>query len=231
MILSGPAIHAAQLAGDIRITPFDPNLLNPASYDLTLGDELCVYTQARAHESDYPQMVSSLITLPAPPRGLDSKRELLSFRTRIDPTRGLMVGEHGVRPRVLLLHTRESVFARRHAWVVDGKSSLGRLGLAIHVTAGYGDPGFNGQVTLEVVALGEPVRVYPGMRIAQVRFMPIVDEYGRNERVPDYRDQGHYVGGAARGPVPSRSYLQFPRDEEPTLPATVPPTPPPPTED
>ncbi len=224
MILSGPAIHAAQLAGDIRISPFTPGQLNPASYDLTLGDELCVYVRPGVDRRHEGQCFGSARSLPDAPYQLDSRTDNPAYRARMDAERGFLVGGYEA-SRTLLLHTRETVYARRHAWVVDGKSSLGRLGLAIHVTAGYGDPGFEGQVTLEVVALGEPVRIYPGMRIAQVRFMPVVDEYGRNEQVPDYRERGHYTGAAARGPIPSRSHLQF--EDHPTVPASVSATPPP----
>ncbi len=213
MILSGPAIHAAQIAGDISIAPFNERQINPASYDLTLGGDLCVYVRPGADRSREGREVDSYGMLPNPPYALDAKHNNASYKARL-PANGFLVGGQ----RVLLLHTVERIWARRHAWVVDGKSSLGRLGLAIHVTAGYGDPGFDGQVTLEVVALGEPVRIYPGMRIAQVRFMPVVDEYGRHENIPDYRTAGHYTGLGARGAVPSRSYLQF-EQGEPTIPA------------
>ncbi len=213
MILSGPAIHAAHLAGDIRISPFNTAQVNPASYDLTLGDELCVYARPGVDRSREHGIYSRSELLPEPPFVLDACKENASYRARLD-RKGFVIGQQ----RVVLLHTAETVFARKHAWVVDGKSSLGRLGLAIHVTAGYGDPGFDGQVTLEVVALGEPVRIYPGMRIAQVRFMPVVDEYGAFDHVPHYQAGGHYVGRAARGPVPSRSYLQF-EDRQTTIPA------------
>lgn len=117
------------------------------------------------------------------------------------------------------MHTRETIApGLEMVAVVDGKSSLGRLGLVVHATAGYIDPGFNGQVTLECAALGEDVIVYPGMRIAQVRFV-------RMETIPDlrlsYELSGHYVGAEAHGPVPSRSYLQFDRGPK-TDPAPAP---------
>jgi len=87
--------------------------------------------------------------------------------------------------------------------VIDGKSSIGRLFIAMHITAGYGDTGFNGQYTLEVTAV-HPVIVYPGMRFCQMRFHTTVGE------VLDYANcDSHYTGANAMGPVASQAYKQF----------------------
>lgn len=200
MILSGANIAGRVAAGDIVIDPFDPRQLNPASYDLTLGDELCAYVASGADRSREGYKLRSSIELPSPPLALDARCENNSYLARLSPE-----GFRVVPGRVHLMHTRERVWTRRFVPVIDGKSSLGRLGLAIHVTAGFGDPGFDGQFTLEVVALGEAVVLYPGMRIAQLRFHML-------EGVADYQRSGHYVGSAAIGPVPSKSYLQFERE-------------------
>lgn len=215
MILSGAVIaHAEREQLGISIEPFDPDLVNPSSYDLTLGDECCVYVRSE-HNAVYPSHdVSSTSLLPRAPDWLDAKQLNPSFRFRMHPD-----GFRVERGRIFLMHTREVIApGLEHVAVVDGKSSLGRLGLVVHATAGYVDPGFKGQVTLECAALGEDVVVYPGMRIAQVRFV-------RMETIPDlrlsYEHCGNYVGEASRGPVPSRSYLQFQRepktDPAPTL--------------
>ena len=74
--------------------------------------------------------------------------------------------------------------------------------IVIHLTAGYGDIGFDGQYTLEVSVL-HPVRVYAGMRFCQMRFHRTV---GMNV---DYKERGHYVGDDAKGPIPSKVYMQF----------------------
>jgi dCTP deaminase len=84
---------------------------------------------------------------------------------------------------------------------VDGRSSVGRIGMLIHVTAGWIDPGFNGTVTLELVNLAHvPVKLYPGMRIGQMIFSllnePVNLRYGDPARTSSYQGQG-------RGPVPS----------------------------
>lgn len=207
MILSGTAIERAIEDRAIAIDPFNLEQLNPASYDLTLGDELCVYVSGGTDRSREGGMVRSWHDLPPPPAALDARTENAFYRCRMSPD-GFTVNA-AIQRRVFLMHTRERICTRRFVPVIDGKSSLGRLGLAIHVTAGYGDPGFDGQYTLEVVALGESVQLYPGMRIAQVRFHQL-EHHG--VIAPDYQKSGHYVGQASMGPVPSRSYLQFSRE-------------------
>ncbi len=207
MILSGPTIAGAVHVGKIAIDPYDPGLINPASYDLTLGDELRVYVTSGADRSREGNVVRSWTELPLPPPCLDSKQPNSSYLARLSPE-GFRVGSSADRPRVFLMHTRERICTHKYVPVIDGKSSLGRLGLVIHATAGYGDPGFDGQYTLEVVALGEGVILYPGMRIAQVRFHQL--EQGAHSY--GYEVHGHYVGEASMGPVASRSYKQFDRD-------------------
>jgi len=101
-----------------------------------------------------------------------------------------------------LMHTAERVFTERFVPVLDGKSSIGRLFVFVHVTAGYGDPGFNGQYTLEVTSV-HPVVLYPGMRICQMRFHTLVGE------VDSYQRRGSYRGRLAEGPIPSQSYKMF----------------------
>jgi dCTP deaminase len=99
-----------------------------------------------------------------------------------------------------LLHTEERVRTDRYVPIIDGKSSIGRLFVTVHVTAGFGDPGFDGQYTLETTVT-HPVKVYPGMRITQMRFHTIAGEVGLYE--------GNYTGEGAKGPVASRSFKQF----------------------
>jgi dCTP deaminase len=174
MILSDSAILAAVKCGDIEIEPFDPARLNPVSYDLALGNEVLMYTQ------DF----------------LSLREEPMVFRSKFD--------ERGcdLRPGVgYLMHTVERIHTKKYVPVLDGKSSIGRLFMKIHETAGYGDPGFNGQYTLEVTVV-HPLRVYPGMRIAQMRFHTILGEVQKLYA-------GNYTGEAAKGPVPSRAWRQF----------------------
>ncbi len=195
MILTGPAIQAAIERGDVEIDPFDPARINPASYDLLLGSQVAIYTAEELDLSDDERVCSDAAT--APKGVLDSKkRQNLSC---------IRMSEDGftVEPgRLYLMHTAERIHTRRYVPIIDGKSSIGRLGLTVHITAGYGDPGFNGQYTIEVVSLAHAVIVYPGMRFAQVRFHMTYP-------IPDQLYQGNYTDESAMGPVRSASWCQF----------------------
>ena len=89
----------------------------------------------------------------------------------------------------------------RHVPVLDGKSSLARLFVSVHATAGYGDAGFDGQYTLEVTVT-HPIVVFAGMRIAQIRFHTMHGEVGKLY-------SGNYTGETSKGAVASRAYKQF----------------------
>jgi dCTP deaminase len=115
------------------------------------------------------------------------------------------IGEEGtvLRPNILyLMHTLETVHTLDYVPVIDGKNSLGRLGLMVHATAGFGDPGFAGQFTLEVSVL-HPLRVYAGMKFCQLRFHMMAGP------PMNYQKTGHYIGKYSVGPVASRVYTQF----------------------
>jgi dCTP deaminase len=181
-ILSGQAIVAARERGDIVIDPFRPEMVNPASVDLTLGDHMAVYINSVGPPTALVQ------------RPLDPRVE--------QPVMALTIPSTGftLRPGIgYLMHTVERVGSRRYVPVLDGKSSMGRLFVQIHVTAGFGDPGFFGQWTLEVVVT-HPVILYPGMRIAQMRFHEMSGDVKLYEG--NYKDD-------AEGPVASRAWRQF----------------------
>lgn len=172
MILSGSEIQNALNLGRIHIFPFQRGQLNEASYDLTLGSMVKVYT--------FPEM-----------KCLDPKNpKSLAMETRMVPPSGMTLypGEG------YLLHTEERITTDHYVACIDGKSTLGRMFVLVHYTAGFVDPGFDGQYTLEVSAL-YPTRVYPGMRIAQVRFHTV------QGLITSYKDRGQYVGERALGPV------------------------------
>lgn len=192
-ILSGTAIHAAIARGDIQCEPFDPAMLNPASIDLTLGVEVAAYRIPRTDGVPLPGFWLPWF-VEREIYHLDSKTAPVADRYTMTP-QGIIL-----RPGLgYLMHTAERIGSTRYVPVLDGKSSLGRLFVQIHMTAGYGDPGFFGQWTLEVVVV-QPVRLYPGMRIAQMRFHSIegeVELYSGN-----YKDD-------ASGPVTSRAWRQF----------------------
>lgn len=173
-ILSGPEIHKYVQSGRIKVNPYNPNHLNPASLDLTLGDTVVEY------------QIDGVIDVKKPP----------ATRKRVIGSDGFVLQAH----QTYLMHTAETLFADDTVPVVDGKSSLGRLFISVHQTAGYVDPGFDGHITLEVTSY-HSVRVYAGMRFCQVRFHPIQGE------VVHYK--GHYQKEHTKGAVPSLVYQQM----------------------
>ncbi len=146
-ILSGPEIARLVGLGKIRVTPFDPTHLNPASLDLTLGTEVTQY------EVD----------------GIFDVREAPRVKTRQIGPEGFVLQAH----QPYLMHTAETVWSDCLVSVVDGKSSLGRKFISVHQTAGYIDPGYEGHITLEVTSY-HSIRIFAGMRFCQLRFHPIV---------------------------------------------------------
>lgn len=143
MILTGNEIYNQVIAGNIEIDPFDVNRLNPNSYNLSLGNELAVYRDAVLDMKNK----SELVTLPIPDEGF-----------RIEPN------------RLYLASTNETTFTDKYVPILSGRSSVGRLGISIHVTAGFGDIGFKGKWTLEIFCI-EPVIIYPNVPICQIYFI------------------------------------------------------------
>lgn len=172
MILTGNEIRQRMASGDITIEPFRPEQLGPNSYNLCLQDRMLVYTEAV----------------------LDPKQD--------NRTREIIIPPEGyvLKPgRVYIASTEEWTETRNLVPMLIGRSSVGRLGLAVHVTAGFGDIGFRGRWTLELAAT-EPVRVYPWMEICQIYYHTvqgeILDEYA-----------GKYVGQEVA--TPSRLYQEM----------------------
>ena len=148
MILSGKEI-LKHMGKEIIITPFDEKRINPNSYNLSLADELLVYEQDE----------------------LDMKKP--------NPTKQIVIPEEGLllEPnRLYLGRTNEFTKTDRYVPMLEGRSSTGRLGLFIHVTAGFGDIGFAGDWTLEIFCV-QPVRIYPNVEICQIYYHDIDGEY------------------------------------------------------
>jgi len=182
-ILSGQAILDAIDKAFISIKPFDSKSINPASVDLHLGEEVLQYKKWKAD---------------GPPQAVDVKE-------KPKVTRWIM-SEGGITlcpGQLYLMHTVESICTNHYVPVLDGKSSVGRLGIVIHLTAGFGDPGYSGQYTLEVTVV-HPVRVYAGMPFCQMRFHEITGP------IMDYQKRGHYTG-EQRGPQPSKLWMSMRR--------------------
>ena len=148
MILSGKEI-LKHMGKEIIITPFDEKRINPNSYNLSLADELLVYEQEE----------------------LDMKKP--------NPTKRIVIPEEGLllEPnRLYLGRTNEFTKTDRYVPMLEGRSSTGRLGLFIHVTAGFGDIGLAGYWTLEIFCV-QPVRIYPNVEICQIYYHDIDGEY------------------------------------------------------
>ncbi|MBX3444871.1 MAG: dCTP deaminase [Planctomyces sp.] len=161
MILSGPEIEA-RLGGDIRIDPFEPAQLNPNSYNLRLHNELLVYEEVI----------------------LDMRRANRHRRLEIPPE-GLVLDPG----RLYLGRTLERTETHNLVPMLEGRSSIGRLGLFVHITAGFGDSGFCGFWTLEMFAV-QPIRVYAGVEICQIFYHALtgdVREY-QSDKYQNNRD-------------------------------------------
>jgi len=175
MILTDHTITAEMNKGNIVIEPFNPANLGTNSYDLTLSNTLILYTE----------------------RVLDVRRK--------NPSAPIIIPEEGIvlQPNIVYLaSTIEYTQTLRHVPILMGKSSLARLGLFIHVCAGFGDVGFKGHWTLELVCV-QPVRIYAGMKIAQIVYNDITEmpkvSYDKKEDAK-YSNQG-------KDPVASKNYL------------------------
>jgi dCTP deaminase len=139
MILSGNEIRK-NLGANIVIDPFDEGKLNPNSYNLTLHDELMIYEEII----------------------LDMRKANRVRRFKI-PDEGIVLQPN----QLYLARTVERTETHNLVPMIEGRSSIGRLGLFVHVTAGFGDVGFCGYWTLEMFAV-QPVRIYAGVPICQI---------------------------------------------------------------
>jgi dCTP deaminase len=189
VVLSDRDIRAAIASGRIGLDPFDPACVQPASVDIRLDHLFRVFRSSK----------HAYIDLAKP---LDDITEL------VEVAKGeafiLHPGEF------VLGSTRERIrLANDLVSRVEGKSSLGRLGLLIHSTAGFIDPAWDGAITLELSNVNTiPITLYPGMRIGQLSFFelstPAERPYGSPELGSSYQGQV--------GPTPSRYRLDLPKD-------------------
>jgi dCTP deaminase len=175
MILTDKTIFDELAAGNIVIEPLIEANIGTNSVDLTLSNTLLMYTD---HVLDV--------------------RKKNAYAPIIIPEEGMIL-----QPNILYLaSTVEYTETLRHVPLLHGKSSLARLGLYIHVCAGFGDVGFRGHWTLELAVI-QPVKIYPGMKIAQICYhdiseMPYTDYASKADA--KYKDQG-------KDPVASKNYL------------------------
>lgn len=173
MILTGDEIRS-NLGTNIHIDPFDPSRLNPNSYNLTLHHELLTYEEV-------------VLDMAQPNR----------TRRLVIPSEGLVLSPQ----RLYLGRTVERTETHNFVPMIEGRSSIGRLGLFVHVTAGFGDVGFCGYWTLEMFAV-QPIRIYPGVSICQIFYHQVAgdiseyrsDKYQNNKDIQPsmlYKEFGH----------------------------------------
>ena len=190
MLLSDRDIRAELAAGRVVLEPFDEPMLQPSSIDVRLDGFFRVFENHR-----YPH--------------IDPAEEQPELTREVVPSKG----------EPFILHPGEFVLGSTYECVtlpddiaarLEGKSSLGRLGLLTHSTAGFIDPGFSGHVTLELSNVATlPIKLWPGMKIGQLCFFrlssPAEHPYGSGAEGSRYQNQ--------RGPTASRSHLNFHRTE------------------
>jgi dCTP deaminase len=189
MILSDATIREEVADGRIVIDPFDEACVQPSSVDLHVDSQFRVFANSR-----YPY--------------IDVKREMRDLTELVEVAEGepfiLHPGEFVLGSTLERVAIPDDMVAR-----LEGKSSLGRLGLLIHSTAGYVDPGWDGYLTLELSNVANlPITVYPGMKIGQISFFRLTTAaqapYGSKGTRSKYQGQ--------RGPTASRFFEEF-RDQ------------------
>ena len=173
-VLSDGTIRALVDAGRIKIDPWDPGMVQPASVDLRLGGSFRVFHNHRI----------TAVDLGDPPAELTEP-----VRVEEGGTFVIHPGEFVLGVTAEHVELPDDIVAR-----IEGKSSLGRLGLIVHATAGFVDPGFKGTLTLEITNLTRvPIKLYPGLLIAQLSFMtldaPAERPYGSQDLGSHYQGQ------------------------------------------
>jgi dCTP deaminase len=148
MILSGKEIEK-KLGTDISIEPFDAKQLNPNSYNLRLHEELLVYD-------------NTILDMK-----MENKASVISI-----PKSGLLLEPN----KLYLGRTVEYTKTHNYVPMLEGRSSIGRLGMFIHVTAGFGDVGFEGYWTLEIFVI-QPLIIYPNIEVCQIYYHAIDGEF------------------------------------------------------
>ena len=188
MLLSDRDIRAEVDAGRVVLDPWDPAMIQPSSVDVRMDKYFRLFDNHK-----YP------VIDPA------KDQEDLTRLVEVDPEEGFVLhpGEFVLGSTLETITLPDDLAAR-----VEGKSSLGRLGLLTHATAGFVDPGFSGHVTLELSNVATlPIMLWPGMKIGQLCFIklssPTENPYGSQKHGSHYQGQ--------RGPTASRSWQNFHR--------------------
>lgn len=175
-MLSGEEILREVENGNIVINPFNPVCVNPNSYNMTLSDELLVYTDDI----------------------LDSAKENAMKHIKI-PKEGYTLAPN----TLYIAKTVEYTETDKYVPQLSGRSSIGRVGLTVHISAGFGSVGYKGNWTLGITCV-RPTKIFPNMEICQIYFYPV---YGKVSKPYDgkYQNKGEITG--------SKSHLDFQKDK------------------
>jgi dCTP deaminase len=219
-VLTRKEILAEVKKGRIMIDPFNESNVKSNSMDLRLDDKLKIYVDNDGAPIDETWRAAiKLYGQTTDPAGrknealydfLERKGAILDQRTKprlktIDiPDEGYVI----IPGRGYLGSTVETIRTDHFVPAMHGRSSMGRLFLSPHHTAGWGDTGFSGSWTLEITCM-MPTRIYKGMRICQLSFETITGESVLYQDIDGSRYQGQ------KGPVESRMYNDFVGDEKP----------------
>jgi dCTP deaminase len=188
MLLSDRDIKAELDTGRLALEPYDVGLVQPSSIDVRLDRFFRVFNNSRYTHIDPAEQQDELTTLVEP----DGDEAFV-----------LHPGEFVLGSTLEIVSLPDDLAGR-----LEGKSSLGRLGLLTHSTAGFIDPGFSGHITLELSNVANlPIMLWPGMKIGQLCLFRLSTpaEYPYGSEIYGSRYQGQ------RGPTPSRSYRNFTR--------------------
>jgi dCTP deaminase len=190
VLLSDRDIRAEIAANRVVLDPWDPGMVQPSSVDVRLDKYFRLFDNHKYQVIDPAQDQPELTRL-----------------VEVDPADGFVLhpGEFVLGSTLETVTLPDDLAAR-----VEGKSSLGRLGLLTHATAGFVDPGFSGHVTLELSNVATlPIMLWPGMKIGQLCFIklasPAENPYGSAQYGSHYQGQ--------RGPTASRSHSNFHRTD------------------
>ena len=186
VLLSDRDIRAALQSDSLGIDPLDPELVQPSSVDVRLDKYFRVFNNSRYTH-------------------IDPKQEMEDLTSLVEVAEGdafvLHPGEFVLGATLERFSLSDSLAGR-----LEGKSSLGRLGLLTHSTAGFIDPGFNGHITLELSNVANlPITLWPGMKVGQLALFqltsPAENPYGSGSLGSKYQGQ--------RGPTESKSFMNF----------------------
>ena len=191
MILSDRTIQKKLDTDQLVITPLHPDDIQPASVDLHLEPAIRIFNNSELTYIDIKQNIEDATTLIEMP---DQNSPYM-----------LQPGEFILGSTIEHIELPDNLVAR-----LEGKSSLGRIGLVIHSTAGFIDPGFKGNITLELSNLSNlPITLYPNMKIAQISFMTMTTPARRIYGSPELHSR--YQG--QKGPTASRYHQDYQKDK------------------